>query len=172
MTSPGNERADMFAGTAAEKVGQVTIMSIAHLKLKISERFRKAKEAWHDDPAHHGSSEIPPPPPKKCCLDRAKNAITRTAAQIWTGHWRTATYLKRIRKRADDKFWFCSGSVRMTRSHVLLYCPKRLRLARLEAWEGKDAGGVRVLLANPRWEAVCRVLRAVRSREDDGRRDR
>jgi hypothetical protein len=24
--------------------------------------------------------------------------------------------------------------------------------ARVEAWEGKDLGGVRVLLANPRWE--------------------
>jgi hypothetical protein len=25
-------------------------------------------------------------------------------------------------------------------------------MARLEAWEGKNPGGVRVLLANPRWE--------------------
>jgi hypothetical protein len=29
---------------------------------------------------------------------------------------------------------------------------RRLREARLEAWEGKDPRGVRVLLANPRWE--------------------
>jgi len=41
----------------------------------------------------------------------------------------------------------------MTRSHVLLHCPReRLRNARAEAWEGKDPGGVRVLLSNPRWE--------------------
>jgi hypothetical protein len=41
----------------------------------------------------------------------------------------------------------------MTRSHVLLYCPNaKLRAARTEAWEGKDPGGFRVLLANPRWE--------------------
>jgi hypothetical protein len=41
----------------------------------------------------------------------------------------------------------------MTRSHVLLHCPNaKLRAARVEAWEGKDPGGVRVLLANPRWE--------------------
>jgi hypothetical protein len=41
----------------------------------------------------------------------------------------------------------------MTRSHALLQCPNaQLRAATTEAWEGKDPGGVRVLLANPRWE--------------------
>jgi hypothetical protein len=58
-----------------------------------------------------------------------------------------ATYLN------DDTCWFCSDSVRMTHYHVLLHCPnERLRAARVEAWEGKDPGGVRVLLVNPRWE--------------------
>jgi hypothetical protein len=41
----------------------------------------------------------------------------------------------------------------MTRSHVLLHCLNaKLRAAREKAWEGKNPGGVRVLLANPRWE--------------------
>ena len=41
----------------------------------------------------------------------------------------------------------------MTRSHLLLHCPNpKLRAARVEAWEGKNPGGVWVLLANPRWE--------------------
>jgi len=41
----------------------------------------------------------------------------------------------------------------MTRSHVLLHCRNpKLVTARLEAWEGKNPGGARVLLANPRWE--------------------
>jgi len=41
----------------------------------------------------------------------------------------------------------------MTRSHVLLHSPnEKLVAAREEAWEGKNRGGVRVLLANPRWE--------------------
>jgi hypothetical protein len=54
---------------------------------------------------------------------------------------------------AEDKCWFCQSSARMTRSHVLLHCPNaKLRAARAEAWEGKDPGGVRVLLVNPRWE--------------------
>jgi len=40
----------------------------------------------------------------------------------------------------------------MIRSHVLLHCPNEcLRSARAEAWEGKDPGGVRVLLSNPGW---------------------
>ena len=96
--------------------------------------------------------EIPPPPPKKSMLDKARNAIARTAAQIRTGHWRSAVYLKMIRKRTDDKCWFFQDSVKMTRSHVLLHCwNPRLVAARLEAWEGKNPGGIRVL-ANPRWE--------------------
>jgi hypothetical protein len=53
----------------------------------------------------------------------------------------------------DDKCWFCQGPARTTRSSVLLHCSNEaLRAARAEAWEGKDSGGVRVLLANPRWE--------------------
>jgi len=41
----------------------------------------------------------------------------------------------------------------MTRSHVLLHCPNEtLDKARAEAWERKNSGGVRVPLANPRWE--------------------
>jgi hypothetical protein len=53
----------------------------------------------------------------------------------------------------DDKCWLCQSSARMTRSHVLLQCSNtKLRAARMEAWEGKDPRGVRVLLANPRWE--------------------
>jgi hypothetical protein len=41
----------------------------------------------------------------------------------------------------------------MTRSHTLLHCRNpKLAAARREAWEGKNPGSVRVLLANPRWE--------------------
>jgi len=41
----------------------------------------------------------------------------------------------------------------MSRSHIPLHCPNaRLTAAGVEAWEGRDPGGVRVLLANPRWE--------------------
>jgi hypothetical protein len=54
---------------------------------------------------------------------------------------------------ADDKCRFCQTPSRMTRSHVLLHCQNvKLRAARAEAWEDKNSGGVRVLLANPRWE--------------------
>ena len=139
---PGNERADKLAGEAAETVGPYTAISLAHLKLRISEKYRQAKEEWHADPNHHGTMEIPPPPPKKSMLDRARNAIARVATQIRTGHWRSAVYLHRIRKRDDDPCWFCKGSARMTRSHVLLHCKDpKLVAARSEAWEGKNPGG-------------------------------
>jgi ribonuclease HI len=39
--TPGNERADVLASKAAEKAGYSKRMSIAHLKLRISEKFRK-----------------------------------------------------------------------------------------------------------------------------------
>jgi hypothetical protein len=45
--NPGNERADQLAGKAAERVETQTIMSLSHIKLRISERFRLAKDSWH-----------------------------------------------------------------------------------------------------------------------------
>jgi hypothetical protein len=158
--TPGNERADKLAGGAADLIGPHTAMSLAHIKLRISERFRKAKDAWHADPAHHGSEEIPPPPPKKSMLDRARYSIARAAAQIRTGHWRSVVYLKRIRKRDSDLCWLCrdSGQHRMSRAHVLLNCRnQRVMAARAEAWNGEHPGSVRRLLADPRWEKrfVC-----------------
>ena len=77
--TPGNERADKLVGEAAEKTGPYTAMSLAHLKLRISDKYRTAKEAWHADPDHHGALEIPPPPPKKSMLNGACNAIARVA---------------------------------------------------------------------------------------------
>jgi hypothetical protein len=125
---PGNEHGDVLAGRAAEKAAWSKFISLACFKLQVSEKFRVAKYEWHQDPDHHGSEEIPPPPAKKSCLDGARDCI---AAQIRTGHWRSAVYLKRIEKRQDDKCWFCRGRNRMTRLHVLLHCSNaKIRSAR------------------------------------------
>jgi hypothetical protein len=56
--APGNKKADVLAGRAAEKPGHSKVMSIAHLKLRISEKFREAKATWHESPNHHGTEEI------------------------------------------------------------------------------------------------------------------
>jgi len=123
----------MLAGRAAEQLGVSHVTSMAHLK-----------------PTHRGTREIPPPPPKKSCLDKVRNSLAR---KIRTDHWRSAVYLKRIKKRPDGKCWFCHGRFRMTRSHVLLHCPGPvLAAARVKAWEGRDPESIRVLLSNPRWE--------------------
>jgi hypothetical protein len=120
----------------------------------VSKKFQKSKEEWDEDPHHHGTEE--PPPPKKSFMDQARNSIARMAAQIRTGHWRSAVYLRRIKKRRikkrrDDRCWFCEGRAKMTRSHALLHCPNAtLAAARVEAWEGRNPGGIRVLLSNPR----------------------
>jgi hypothetical protein len=158
--------ADALAGRAAERPGYSRLMSIAHLKLRISEKFRKAKESWHKAPEHHGTEEILPPPPKKSCLDNMRNALARTAAQIRTSHWRSAVYLKRIRKIVEDKCWFCQNSACMTRSHVQLHFPDaRLRAARTEACPG-------VVSQSQVGVAVCQVPGAVGGWKGDGRRRR
>jgi ribonuclease HI len=152
--TPGNERADALAGMAAERIAWSPFTSLAHLKLRISEKFQKNKQEWNDDPHHHGTEEIPPPPPKKSCMDQTRNAIARTAAQIRTGHWRSAVYFKRVRKRKDDKCWFCKEGAKMTRSHALLHYPNAtLAAARVEAWEGRNPKGIGILLSSPRWES-------------------
>jgi hypothetical protein len=67
----------------------------------------------------------PPPAPKKSFLDGASNGLARTIAQIRTGHWLCAPYLKRTRKNRDDEVsdrcWWC-GQWRMSRTHVFLGC--------------------------------------------------
>jgi hypothetical protein len=43
--------------------------------------------------------------------------------------------IKRIKKRTDDKCWFCEGKARMTKSHALLHYPDATSAAaRVEAW--------------------------------------
>jgi hypothetical protein len=76
---PAHKRRDELAGKAAKLVGPYTAISLAHIELSISERFWKAKDAWHDEPAHHGTEEISPPPPKTSMLDKARTSIDRVA---------------------------------------------------------------------------------------------
>jgi hypothetical protein len=109
--TPGYERADALAGMAAGRIAWSPFTSLAHLKLQISEKFQKSNKS--------GTTT----PPKKSCMDQTRNAIARTAAQIRTGHWRSAVYFKRVRQRKDDKCWFCKEGAKMTRSHALLHCP-------------------------------------------------
>jgi len=42
---PGSERADKLASEAAERTAWSSVISLTHLKLRISEKFRRAKEA-------------------------------------------------------------------------------------------------------------------------------
>jgi hypothetical protein len=87
--TPGNERNDALAFT----------------KLKVSEGYNEAKAAWSAAPGSWGAEEITP---KKSCADRARNSVAQVASQIRTGHWRSAVFLKRIRRRRTDQCWFCS----------------------------------------------------------------
>jgi hypothetical protein len=121
--------------------------------IQISKKCSDAKEKWNGNPALHGKDSVTPPPPKKSCLGGAKNGLARAVAQIRSGHWRSAVYLKRIRKRETDQCWFCfKNGQKTTRSHVLLHCTNGRLVAARQAWGGVHPGGVRMLLASPRWE--------------------
>jgi ribonuclease HI len=155
----GNERADQLAGeAAAEKKNGRT--SIAWLKERISLHYTMAKETETE----RGKHSILPPAPKKSFLDSAPNRIARTIAQIRTGHWLCAPYLKRIRKdreeQVSDRCWWC-GQWRMSRTHVFLRCMHpELESARKEIWERPDEDGRRgrrprsvgQLLGKAKWE--------------------
>lgn len=65
---------------------------------------------------------FPPHPhaPKWSRLERTRNVIARPAAQVYSGNWRSATRLKRIRKRRDYNCQFRPSTTHITRPHVLL----------------------------------------------------
>jgi hypothetical protein len=48
--TPGNERADALAGMAVGRTSWSPFTSLAHLKLRISEKFQKSKKEWDIDP--------------------------------------------------------------------------------------------------------------------------
>jgi hypothetical protein len=53
---PGNERADARAAKAAEKTATWSpFISLAHLRLQISQRHRTAKIKWYQGSDYHGS---------------------------------------------------------------------------------------------------------------------
>jgi hypothetical protein len=114
----GNDRADELAGEAVpeKKTGRT---SIASPKERISQHYTTAK----DTETERGNDSILPPAPKKSFLDGASNRLARIIAQIRTGHWLCAPYLKRTRKNMDnevsDRCWRC-GQWRMSRTHVFL----------------------------------------------------
>jgi hypothetical protein len=80
--APGYDRVDALAGKAAEMAAWSPTTSLAHLKLRVPEKFRESKEIWHKDRRHHGSEEIAPRPPKKSCVDGARNAQVRPATGV------------------------------------------------------------------------------------------
>jgi hypothetical protein len=80
-------------------------------------------------------------------------------------------YLKRIKKRQDDKCWFCRGRNRMTGRTFSSTAPTP-RLG--QHGEGKAPESVRVLLSNPRLERRLlrfpELSRVGRRRRGPGRR--
>jgi hypothetical protein len=66
---------------------------------------------------------------------------------VYCASWRSAGYLRRIKKQPDDKCWFCRGESCVTRSPL----PRPETGHGYVGWR-QDPGSVRVLLSNPRWE--------------------
>jgi hypothetical protein len=77
-------------------------------------------------------------------ITQASNPLARTIAQIRTGHWLCAPYIKRVRKNREqvsDKCWWC-GQYRMSRTHVFLRCMRpNLEGTRKDIWDRPDEDG-------------------------------
>jgi len=141
----------------------VTGISLAHLKLRISEKFRKAKKAWHEDPHHHGTEEIPPPLPRSPASTKRRMrwpARQPRFTQVIGGH---------------------GGSTNTGSAVDQLGCPaptffstvRTLGLAQPEWRRGRaKTGGVRVLLANTRWEKMFLKFLELSGVGSDGGRNR
>jgi hypothetical protein len=133
-------------------------LHIAWLKQRISQHYTMAMDTETDQ----GKEAILPPSPKKSFLDRAR--LARTIAQIRTGHWLSAAYLKRVRKNCDENIsdlsWWC-GRFRMSRTYVFLRCTHPdLENARTAIWDrpkedgrkGKRPKSLGQLLGKAKWE--------------------
>jgi hypothetical protein len=73
-------------------------------------------------------------------------ALSRTIAQVRTGHWLCASYLKRVRKNRDedrpDKCWWYS-KFSMSRTHIFFRCTHpKLEQARKDIWDRPDEEGI------------------------------
>jgi hypothetical protein len=82
-------------------------------------------------------------------MDSDRNAIAQAAAQIRTGHWRSAINLRRIKKRSNDKCRFCDGKSLDDEVPRRIPLPQRYAGgSEGQAWERMNPGGIRVLLSN------------------------
>jgi hypothetical protein len=124
-------------------VTQLSVMGTNFIcfKERISQHYTTAKEMETEK----GKQAILPPAPKKSFLDSAPNRLSRTIAQIRTGHWLCGSYLNRIRKNRDqpvsDRCWWC-GQRTISITHVFLRCTHlTLENARNEIWERPDENG-------------------------------
>jgi hypothetical protein len=101
---PGNERTTFWPAKRAWSP-----QSLAFLRLRIPE-VQAGMASRSGQPA----TEDIIPPSKKSCMDYARNAVAGVAAQIRTGHWRPAVFLKQIRQHRNDHCWFRNGRRTMT----------------------------------------------------------
>jgi hypothetical protein len=66
--APGNEAADTLAGKGGTKIRPSPVISLTHLKTKITKMYSEAKTTWSNAPGRTGTTSIgppPPPPPKE-----------------------------------------------------------------------------------------------------------
>jgi hypothetical protein len=113
-----------------QKTAPSPFTSLAYLKLWISEKFKAAKEEWHDTTAAKRF-----PAAAQEVLFGPSQERGRPDSRLDT-HWtlEVGCLPEENKKRRDNKCWFCRGRNRMTRSHVFLHCPyARIRAAREEA---------------------------------------
>jgi len=126
----GNEKADEWAKTAAEKPGTRGVAypgplprSLANLKREISEKKWTEAQSWAGGSVSKAKYRMPKSQkPDGAVADSTKRLASRFY-QLKTGHARTGQYLHWAKVRPDAQCWWCNCPSQ-TRDHLFKVCPE------------------------------------------------
>ena len=125
----GNETADEWAKTAAEKPGTRGVehlvplpRSLANLKREISEKKWAEARQWAGSRTNRAKYRLPKTQRPNGAVAGSSKRLASRFYQIKTGHCLTAQYLNWTTRRPTPQCWWCRYSVQ-TWEHLFKECP-------------------------------------------------
>jgi len=126
----GNEKADEWAKTAAEKPGARGVecpgllpRSLANLKREISEKKWTEAQAWAGRRTSKAKYRMPKSQKPDGAVANSNKRLASRYRQLKTGHARTRQYLHWAKVRPDAQCWWCKCPSQ-TRDHLFKVCPE------------------------------------------------
>ena len=149
--TPGNEKADEYAKTAADPEGAVPDdyrweTSLTHMTRVATEARTRSTAQWIADHAGTPDGSTALQRGGVSGADSSDKLTPKTVAgryyQLLSGHAAIGPCLKdKIHKTVDDKCWWCGGGRRQTRHHLFTECRAwRPQIAKLWKDIGKACG--------------------------------